>query len=538
MNKGFFEKGLNNMNGGIILFVMCCLLAIPCFAESEFSFSIAPSFEAPVGHAELQSGMGASVSLDWVFWNLAKDVDFGLSAGGGFSSIGVQVGDPLAIFEGKFGPFVRWSPLDRWAFRAGISGGAYQYSRGDISETNALASFSLGAEFRLLPYLSLFGEGGYSYRLYNPPETISSVGASIGVRLNLTEIMGNRARIKVEKTEQYRVFPVSWAWYEHNPIAKVKITNEEPNAITDVNLSFYMDSFMGQPWGFANLPRIASGESVEVPVTALFNEVLINLIENVNAAGVIGIKYRSLGAQKESVSVVQMPLFHRNAFSWEDDRRAAAFVSPRDSSARIFARYVASAVQSSAGSAAGVPESVRYAAAMFEALRLYGISYVVVPATSYKNLSVNEAALDNVSYPYQALYYRGGDCTYLSILYCSLLEALKIETAFITIPGHLFFAFEVGDKNWQKGSKDIIEIEGKRWLPVEITIPAEGFIRAWRVGAGEWRRFGKEAAIYPIREAWKLYPPVTVPASTDHPPEMPDAAEIIRAMEKQLEIRN
>jgi len=98
----------------------------------------------------------------------------------------------------------------------------------------------------------------------------------------------------------------------------------------------------------------------EVPVTALFNEVLINLTENTNAAGTIQIQYRSLGAKKESKTTVQMPLFHRNAFSWEDDRRAAA---------------------------------------MFEALRLYGISYVVVPATSYKNLSANEAALDNVSTP-------------------------------------------------------------------------------------------------------------------------------------------
>jgi hypothetical protein len=437
------------------------------------------------------------------FWSFARNFDFGLSAGGGFSSITAQIGEPLSIFEGKLGPFVRWRYSDRWAFRAGISGGIYRYTRGDLDETKAFFSFSIGAEFRLLPYLSLFAEGGYNYRVYDPPQPISSLNATLGIRLNLSEIMSNRTRVKVEKTEQYRVFPVSWAWYEHNPIAKVKITNEEPNAITDVNLLFYIDSFMGQPWTFAVLPRLGSGESAEVPVTALFNEVLINLIENVNVAGVIHIQYRSLGAKKESETVIQMPIFHRNAFSWEDHRRAAAFVSPRDNSVRIFSRYVASAVE---GQAANAPQNVRYAVALFEALRLYGISYVVVPATSYKNISGNEAALDNVSYPYQALYYRGGDCTYLSILYCSLLEALQVETAFITIPGHLYLAFEVGDNSWQAGSRDIIELEGKRWLPVEITVPGEGFTRAWRIGAGEWRRYGEQAALYPIREAWELYP--------------------------------
>ena len=531
----------------LFLLIYSLLIAHCLFAESEFFFAVAPAYEMPLGVKYLKSGMGAAVSVDWLFGDsalsFAKNLDFGLSAGGSFTSIAVEIGDPLVIMGGKLGPFVRWIPhtpngtFDRWAFRAGMGGGAYRYSRGDLSETKAFAAFNMGAEFRLLPYLSLYAEGGYNYRVYDPPQTLSSINASLGVRLNLSEIMGGKARVKVEKTEQYRVFPVSWAWYENNPIAKVKFTNEEPNAITDVNFSFYMDSFMGQPWAFSTMPRIGAGESVEIPVTALFNEVLINLTENTNAVGSIQIQYRSLGAKKENTTIVQMPIFHRNAFSWEDDRRAAAFVSPRDNSVRIFSRYVASALQArelSGASSASAPKNVRYAAAMFEALRLYGISYVVVPATSYKNLSANEAALDNVSYPYQALYYRGGDCTYLSILYCSLLEALKIETAFITVPGHLYLAFEIGDNNWQKDSKDIIEIGDKRWLPVEITIPDEGFTRAWRTGAGEWRRYGTDAALYPIREAWELYPPVTVPASGDHPPEMPDAADIVKAMEKEL----
>jgi len=537
--KNYNSVLLRVLRGYILLFIF----TVPCFAESEFSLAVAPAYEMPLNADYLSSGMGAAISLDWAFLSFARNFDFGLSAGGGFTSITVETGDPLSIFEGKLGPFVRWTPrtpkgtFDRWAFRAGINGGVYQYSRGDISGTKALAAFNIGAEFRLLPYLSLYADGGYHHRVYDPPQPISSINTALGIRLNLSEIMGGRARVKVEKTEQYRVFPVSWAWYENNPIAKVRITNEEPNAITGVNLSLYMDSFMGQPWTFAALPRMGAGESVEIPVTALFNEILINLTENTNAVGAIQVQYRSLGAKKESTATVRMPIFHRNAFSWEDDRRAAAFVSPRDSSVRIFSRYVASALQArelAGANSSGAPKNVRYAAAMFEALRLYGISYVVVPATSYKNLSANEAALDNVSYPYQALYYRGGDCTYLSILYCSLLEALEIETAFITIPGHLYLAFEIGDNDWQKGSRDIIEIGDKRWLPVEITVPGEGFTRAWRIGAGEWRRYGTEAALYPIREAWELYPPVTIPASGDHPPEMPETADIVKAMEKEL----
>jgi len=261
---------------------------------------------------------------------------------------------------------------------------------------------------------------------------------------------------------------------------------------------------------------------------------MMNLTETVNANGLLQIKYRSLGARKETASPIQMPIFHRNTLSWDDDRRAAAFVSPYDFAARYFAKYVESAIYNAQPATRGTPSNVVYAAALFEALRLYGISYVVVPATSFVNVSADESVLDNVSFPYQALYFRGGDCSYLSILFCSLLEAIGIESAFITIPGHIYVAFEVGSQTWNAGSADIIELDGKRWLPIEITIPREGFTRAWRVGARQWRSSGDKAELYSIRDCWTTYPSVTVPASGDHLPEMPNWEDIIRALEREL----
>jgi outer membrane protein OmpA-like peptidoglycan-associated protein len=303
-----------------------------------------------------------------------------------------------------------------------------------------------------------------------------------------------------------------------------------------------MDSFMTQPWTFAELPMLLAGESIEVPVTAQFNEAMMNLTETINANGTIQVQYRSLGARKEAISPIQMPIFHRNTLSWDDDRRAAAFVSPRDGAARYFARYVAGAVEREKQTSNNVllrntPSNVLYAAALFEALRLYGITYVVVPATSFANVSADESVLDNVSYPYQALYYRGGDCSYLSILYCAMLEALEIESAFITIPGHIYLAFEVGNDDWYLYNENIIEHEGRRWLPVEITIPGQGFTRAWRVGASQWRNNVNRgtAALFPIREAWDLYPSVTVTTSGDHLPVMPEWNDIVRAMEREAD---
>ena len=515
-------------------------------AESEFSLRIAPIIETPTSITEFNSGFGADISLDWAFFQFARNFNLGVSIGGAYSSLPFPTGDPLVLIEGKAGVFLKWRPFDRWAFSIAGNGGFYQYIRGEKTDNNFLASGNLGLEFYLSPYFSLFTEGEYTYRVFSS-KPFNTFGAAVGVRINLSEIMGGRSRIRIEKTEQYRVFPVSWAWYEDNPVAAVTVTNEEANTITDVNLSFYMDSFMSQPWTFAVVPRLAPGESVNIEVTSLFNEAMMNLNETVNANGLLQTQYRSLGSRKETDITINMPIFRRNFLSWDDDRRAAAFVSPNDFSAKVFAKYVQTAVNNEQiiNKEGRIPINVIYAAALFEALRLYGINYIIDPSSSYIALSENASALDSLNYPYETLRYRGGDCDDLSILFCSLLEALDVETAFITVPGHIFAAFNVGDPQWYANSGDIIELDGKRWLPLEITVPSEGFTRAWRIGTRQWRanssagieqdrENSEKAKLLPIREAWKIYPSVTVPSSGDYLQDLPEWDMIIFALEKEI----
>jgi hypothetical protein len=115
----------------------------------------------------------------------------------------------------------------------------------------------------------------------------------------------------------------------------------------------------------------------------------------------------------------------------------------------------------------------------------------------------------------------------LSILFCSLLEVLGIETAFITVPGHIYCAFDAGSDF----NSSLIEYGGKVWLPVEITVPEQGFSEAWRIGAREYRQAGEEGRLYPMGESWQLYQPVSVPGAGDRLPDMPDEGEILRRFE-------
>jgi hypothetical protein len=492
------------------------------YAENEFALSLSPAFEIPAGKEQFSSGMGAAAALDWAFLSF-----MGISAEGGFSSLSTEAGSAFALYRGGMGPFFRWRPFDRWTFRAGAQAGVYQYQWGEYSNARLFAGGGLQGEFHLLPSLSLYAGGEYILHAFSN-SSLNTLNLAMGIRLNLSEIMRGEARVQGEKIEQGRIFPVSYAWYKDNPAATVRITNNEPNTITDVNLSLFMDRYMGQPEPFAMIPRLAPGESADAPVTALFNEAMLSLTENVNANGQALIRYRSLGARKETDFSVQMPIYHRNALSWDDDRRAASFVSPRDPAARLFARYVASITDSLPEN--GLPRNIRYAAALFEALAAYGINYVIDPASSFVELSEDASAVDSLNYPYQTLYYRGGDCDDLSILYCSLLEVVGVDTAFITIPGHIYMAFDAGFENSapvDTGNGNYIEHDGRVWMPVEVTVPDEGFYGAWRIGAREWRA-GEERRLYPMRESWAVYPPVTAPGAGDHLPDMPEEGEIAR----------
>jgi hypothetical protein len=314
----------------------------------------------------------------------------------------------------------------------------------------------------------------------------------------------------------------------------VRITNNEPNTITGVTLSFFMEQYMRSPTLFASLDSLAPGEQAEVPVTALFDETMLGLLENTTANAKVLIDYRSLGAGKSAELPLLMPVYHRNAMSWDDDRRAASFVSARDPAAALFAKYAASVVDFALRP--GVPRNIQYAVGLMEALNAYGINYVIDPASSYVEMSEDASALDSLNYPYQTLIYRGGDCDDLSILFCSLLEVLGIRTAFITIPGHIYMAFDPGDEAaWlTANSSMLIEREGRLWLPVEVTIPSRGFYRAWQTGIREWKAAGDKAALYPLREAWELYQPVSVPGAGDRLPELPVEAEIARRFAAEM----
>jgi tetratricopeptide (TPR) repeat protein len=176
--------------------------------------------------------------------------------------------------------------------------------------------------------------------------------------------------------------------------------------------------------------------------------------------------------------------------------------------------------------------------AVHEALRLYGINYEVDPQSAYDTLSQSPEQIDYLQFPRQTMEYKAGDCDDLSILYAAMLESIGVETAFITIPGHIYMAFstDLSPKdaaNQLLDARDLILREERVWIPLEVTERNGNFLKAWQVGAQQWRQYSPEnqAGFYPVREAWAVYEPVGSPG-TEIQLKTPSEKEVLGSYEE------
>ena len=186
--------------------------------------------------------------------------------------------------------------------------------------------------------------------------------------------------------------------------------------------------------------EVKQGESVTIPLYGLFTDKVLQVTEATKVAAAVGISYELAGREVSLSRTETLRVYDRNALSWDDDRKAAAFVTAKDPGILKLAKGVAGLVREHPNQSLDL--NFRIGLALFESLRLSGVNYVVDPQSPYSSRTV--AAVDFLQFPTQTLGYKAGDCDDLSIGYAAMLESIGIEAAFITVPGHIFAAFRLG----------------------------------------------------------------------------------------------
>jgi tetratricopeptide (TPR) repeat protein/outer membrane biosynthesis protein TonB len=328
------------------------------------------------------------------------------------------------------------------------------------------------------------------------------------------------------------IFPIFHTYYDDHPVGTLTLTNTEYSTISNITVSFIIRQYMDAPKECATLPTLGAGEQKKVDIYALFKNTLLDITQATKVAGEISVSYSVAGKQNTLTKVETIRIYDRNAMTWDDDRKAAAFVTPKEPAVLIFSNNINALLKGKMNRA--VDKNLQVAVALHDALRLYGISYVSNPLTPYAVTSQDKSVVDTLKFPRQTFDYRSGDCSDLSILYSALMESVQIETAFITIPGHIFMAFALRDtpediRRTFTQTDELIFRNDKVWVPIEVTERDKSFMGAWQEGAKEWRdNLSKgQAGFYPVHEAWAIYEPVGLPGSGTAPA-LPDAAQLVK----------
>mgnify|MGYP006275235381 CR=1 FL=1 len=518
--------------------------------ESSLALSVAPSVAFPVGRDTDYLRLGGTGSVG-VLWNLPTAVPLFVSGevDYGYSPLQAEAAS-LSTISGSAGLGVDFALGDLLSLQAfGKGGYFYGFLDNDFGSggANPCVQGGAGLSFRPTPSWAFNLLGTYRMRMglcntaevalatvFTPGAPARWEGRAAPSQIRPEAMAG---AVNVSSVEFESVFPVFFTYYNEYPVGTVTLRNTSELPAENIILSFYVRQYMDNPKVAPAPERLEPGEETEVDVYALFTESILQVTEGTKASSVIALEYSVGGTRRSEELIEVVTVNNRNAVTWDDDRKACAFVTAKDPAVLRFSKNVTGFLQGQTSRA--VDENLQTAMALHEALDLFGITYVIDPTTPYAELSASQDSIDFLQFPKQTLEYLAGDCDDLSILYTALLEAVGIETAFITVPGHIYtaFALEMSPdhvENRLNRAEDVITRDGKAWVPVEITLRRQGFLRAWDEGAKQWRLHhnADQAGFHPMHEGWALYEPVGFPGTPSL--SFPEREEVLAAFSGQL----
>ncbi len=311
------------------------------------------------------------------------------------------------------------------------------------------------------------------------------------------------------------LFSAMQSYYAKNSFGKITIENSDKNPIEDVGVSFFQPGFMDSPTKAAGFEKLNPGETKTVDLYAIFNQEVFKTEGVTPLTGEVVVTYFSKGKAAEQRQSVTYDLHDKTALTWDDDRKVAAFITPADSALRNYTSFIRQVCKS-----AVIPsysETIQTAAQIFHALGEIGILYQPDPTAPFTSVKDGSLTVDSISLPRDTLSRITGDCDDLTVLYCSLLETVGIETAFITVPGHIFAAFNT--KKPSRSYKEIhpereltINLGGELWVPVEVTMFGKNsFLEAWRKASEEFGAFEaspEKRGFFVTKKAQEVFRPV------------------------------
>jgi len=503
---------------------------------SPLSLEVRPAFDIPLFESSSLYTYGGAMDLD-LNYRFPGSI-FYLSGGLQYSFSPVRAATSISMAAAKVGGGVQIPITSAIGVFAYAQGGYYfaAYNDLSVSATDPFLSGGLGLRFSLAPTFAI--QVGAQYKYYAAPDHPLFQGLSFnaGVDVALGNLGGS---VDVPTVELQPAFPVFYKYYDDHPVGTLQIKSNLKVPATDLRTQVFIREYMDSPKVTAVPGTLGPGESKTVNLFALFTDKVLSITEGTKVAAEVTVSYKVEGQTYEDKEIETLTLWGRNAMTWDDNRKAAAYVTSKDPGVLNFARTVSSFIRSKENRS--IIDNLQAAIAFHEAVSLYGMNYTPNPKTPYSEVSKSKDVIDFLQFPQETFQYKAGDCSDLSILYGSLFQAVGIDAAFITVPGHIFIAFDSG-LTPDRAPKELIPegqfitYKNKAWIPVEITSIHDGFMQAWQLGAKEWTEntASGQAGFYPISEAWNVYQPVGLPGA-ETTVSLPQSDGILKAYSTEVQ---
>ncbi len=518
---------------------LCAGAILNAQVTSDFSLTANPTVNIPLGPS-LSDGtpfysVGAGVSIKGEYsLPFAQLVYTGLVFDADYVPINSS---PKALTLLSLGPEVgvQYYPVPRLGLRLAGYGGYYAGMVQAGTVINPFAGALFDVSYLLSSSLSLGAGASFKYYFTSTTAVYQGIGVNIGIQYHF--VGGSGGYLHVEP-QVLPIFPLFYSYYDKNPAGSMTIKNTAAGSVQDVTVSFMVKQFMDEPKVSWHWKEMGKGEERTVPIFALFTDAILQVTEATKVAGDIAVTFKYLGNEVTNHYPVTVTINNRNGMTWDDTDKAAAFVTANDPIIRSFSARTVPDARSRGRPA--INAVFRSAVALFNAMNVHGVAYLPAP-TAYADKVSNKTVVDHLQFPAQTLELKAGDCSDISILFAALLESAGIEAAYITVPGHIFVAFNMqmdpqSARSTFANPDDLIIRGDETWIPVEITQVKDSFLKAWHTGAQEWRAASADKTVdfRPIRKAWATYAPANTGDRLKVAVSLPDQEKIYSSYSGEL----
>lgn len=341
--------------------------------------------------------------------------------------------------------------------------------------------------------------------------TYSSDGTeSEKVAVEATTQVFNRPPLEIDVVQLRDVFSNSYKVYERDGIGRIKLTNNTNKTMQRVMVTFQLKDFMDFPTE-TKLDKLLPGQSEEVALKAVFNNSILTLTEDSSVQALIEASYFEGGKRVTFTKNPTVNVYDKHRLTWDERERFAVFVTPKDAPLINLGRSVATQFKETR-------DQAQLAAALFDMLGVYGMTYIQDPSNPYQVSSGKVNTVDYLQFPRETLERKSGDCDDLVAFYSATLESMGISTRVLEVPGHMLMMFSTGiaaDEDGYTMDNMYVIHEDQLWIPVETTLVGNAFIKAWEKGAAAYYQWkDKGLTVLDVHAAWETYKPASLPAST------------------------